>query len=87
MTTRIGCREAVERLWAYLDEELDEADHRAIDDHLAFCLRCCGELEFAREVRGAMANSTPPLPRDAQHRLERFIEELDIHDADTGVNP
>lgn len=88
MTARIGCREAVERLWAYIDEELDEVDQQAIDDHLAFCLRCCGELAFAREVRGVLSTSAPRLPDETQHRLEQFIEQLDIHDdADTGAGP
>lgn len=86
MTARIGCREAVERLWAYIDEELDEVDQQAIDDHLAFCLRCCGELAFAREVRGVLATSAPRLPGEAQGRLEAFIERLDTHD-DAGANP
>lgn len=86
MTARIGCREAVERLWAYIDEELDEVDQQAIDDHLAFCLRCCGELAFAREVRGVLATSAPRLSGEAQDRLEAFIEQLDTHD-DAGANP
>lgn len=74
----IRCREAVERLWAYLDDELDEADHRAVEEHLRFCLRCCGEVEFAREVRQVLAARTrPELPRDVRDRLERFIDGLE----------
>lgn len=74
----IRCREAVERLWAYLDDELDEAGRRAVEEHLRFCLRCCGEVEFARAVRQVLAaRSRPDLPRDVQNRLEGFIEGLE----------
>lgn len=74
----IRCRDAVERLWAYLDEELDEVDRRAVDEHLRHCLRCCGEVEFAREVRGVLATrSQPHLPSDVQARLEDFIDGLE----------
>ncbi len=74
----IRCRDAVERLWAYLDEELDEVDRRAVDEHLRHCLRCCGEVEFAREVRGVLATrSQPNLPPDVQARLEDFIDGLE----------
>ena len=46
----ISCGAAVERLWDFLDHELDDDDHRAIEAHLAFCRRCCGELEFAKHL-------------------------------------
>lgn len=73
----IGCREAVAGLWDMLDDQLDEVDQRALDRHLAWCLRCCGELAFAREVRGMLhERSTVPLPDDARHRLESFIDDL-----------
>lgn len=77
MTAPMRCREAVERLWGYLDDELDELDHEAIEQHLRFCLRCCGELAFAREVRGVLATARPHLPDDAHERLSSFIELLD----------
>jgi anti-sigma factor RsiW len=70
----IGCRDAVERLWTYLDDELDETDRQAVDEHLAFCLRCCGEVAFARELRRTLAvRSEPALPDDVRRRLEGFI--------------
>jgi anti-sigma factor (TIGR02949 family) len=78
MAPVIGCRDAVERMWAYLDGDLGEADHRSVEEHLVFCLRCCGELEFAREVRQVLATrSAVALPEDVQHRLEELIDRLD----------
>lgn len=73
----ISCREAVHRLWAYLDDELDEVDRRTVDEHLERCLRCCGEVAFAREIRTTLATrSRAELPPDVQARLEDFIRHL-----------
>jgi anti-sigma factor (TIGR02949 family) len=47
----ITCEEAVRQLWEYLDGALGEAEHEAIEQHLSFCRRCCGEAEFAEELR------------------------------------
>ncbi|WP_198586870.1 anti-sigma factor family protein [Glycomyces xiaoerkulensis] len=74
----IRCRDVVERLWAYLDGELDETDHRAIEEHLRLCVRCCGETEFADELRGVLATrSRPEMPTDVKDVLEEFIDGLD----------
>jgi mycothiol system anti-sigma-R factor len=73
----ISCGAAVERLWAFLDHELDEHDHRAVEAHLAFCKRCCGELEFAKHLRGLLTTKgAGELPAGVRARLDRFIEEL-----------
>jgi anti-sigma factor (TIGR02949 family) len=75
--TPIGCREAVRRLWDYLDHELAPDDEQALERHLAFCLRCCGELDFARELQGLLrARTDEPLPTDVQRRLDAVIDDL-----------
>jgi anti-sigma factor (TIGR02949 family) len=72
-----GCREAVRQLWEYLDHGLEVHDQRRLEDHLAFCVRCCGELAFARELRELLrARTEIPPPEDVRGRLERFIDEL-----------
>lgn len=78
MTTQMGCAEAVRRLWEYLDGGLDHADHEAVDAHLSWCRRCCGELALAEELRRLLRTKTrSAVPRDAEERLERFIDGLD----------
>lgn len=73
----IGCAEAVRRLWGLLDGDLDTADRRALDDHLAWCLRCCGELAFAREMQAMLRErSRSELPGEVRSRLEGFIDAL-----------
>jgi anti-sigma factor RsiW len=40
----IKCREAVDRLWAYLDRHLDKAEETELEEHLGVCRHCRGEL-------------------------------------------
>jgi mycothiol system anti-sigma-R factor len=73
----ISCAQAVERLWEFLDHDLADRDHQAIEAHLAFCRRCCGELEFAKHLRGLLAaKGTGELPAAVRDRLDRFIGQL-----------
>jgi anti-sigma factor (TIGR02949 family) len=73
----IPCADAVRRLWEYLDRELSPDDAAAVDEHLSFCRRCCGELEFAVELRAFLrSHAEDDLPQQVRHRLERFLEEL-----------
>jgi anti-sigma factor (TIGR02949 family) len=74
----ISCAEAVSRLWEYLDGTLDENDRKAIDEHLSFCRRCCGQAEFAQELRKFLRTSADvELPDDVRERLTATLEELE----------
>jgi mycothiol system anti-sigma-R factor len=74
----ITCEEAVRQLWEYLDGTLDEADREAIDEHLSFCRRCCGEAEFAEELRNFLRSSADlELPDDIRRRLTSTLDELE----------
>jgi mycothiol system anti-sigma-R factor len=73
----ISCSEAVNQLWAYLDGTVDQADRALVEQHLAWCRRCCGELEFARELRRVLARSARvDLPADVLRRLNQTLDEL-----------
>jgi mycothiol system anti-sigma-R factor len=73
----ISCSEAVKQLWEYLDGSVDEADRSLVEEHLSRCRRCCGELEFARELRRVLAESASvDLPADVLRRLNQTLEEL-----------
>ncbi|MEW6153996.1 MAG: zf-HC2 domain-containing protein [Actinomycetota bacterium] len=66
----ISCSEAVRQLWEFLENELPESDRAKVDEHLGACLRCCGEAEFAGELREFIAErgkdeSLPPEVRTA----------------------
>lgn len=73
----IGCSEAIKRLWEYLDGTVDVDERVLVEEHLTRCRTCCGELEFAKELRRTLAQRSPDrLPSDILHRLNRTIEEL-----------
>lgn len=74
----ITCAEAVRQLWEYLDGELPEQDRAAIEEHLGFCRRCCGEVEFAHELRGFLAKgASEEIPAEVRARLIATLDELE----------
>ncbi len=73
----IPCSEAVRQLWDYLDHAVSPEDHEKVKLHLSFCRTCCGELEFAKQLRGFLAaQSAEELPPHVRARLERFVADL-----------
>jgi anti-sigma factor (TIGR02949 family) len=73
----ISCSEAVRRLWEYLDGALDAADLALVEEHLGLCRRCCGEMEFAEELRRLLARSADvDLPVDVMLRLNQTLEDM-----------
>jgi anti-sigma factor (TIGR02949 family) len=73
----IDCYEAMRGLWEYLDGTADAIDRAQLDAHLARCRRCCGELEFAVELRCKLADCRyEELPDDARKRLTDTLEDL-----------
>jgi len=74
----IDCREAVGRMWAYLSQGLEIHDADALEDHLGVCQRCCGELEFSRQLREKVAEAgVRPLPRTVRGRIDELLADPD----------
>lgn len=74
----ISCEEAVRRLWEHLELPPSVAEQALLDAHLALCRRCCGEAEFATELRDVLQRLPPEdLPPDAARRLEKLITQLE----------
>jgi mycothiol system anti-sigma-R factor len=74
----ITCAEAVKQLWEYLDGELSDESRAAVEEHLSFCRRCCGEAEFAAELRGFLAReAAEQLPDDVRTRLLATLDEIE----------
>lgn len=74
----ISCTDAVRQLWEYLEAGLNQVDRDAVETHLAFCRRCCGEVEFADALRSFMTAAPPPeLPPAVESRLLGFLDALE----------
>jgi anti-sigma factor RsiW len=74
----ISCAEAVRELWNYLDGVVDESECAAVEEHLTVCRRCCGELEFAEELRGFLARNADEELTPAVHaRLHATLTDLE----------
>lgn len=76
----IDCREAVRRMWAYLDQELGVASVSEFETHLTTCQRCCGELEFSRHLRAVVADrqGEPPVPPELRSKIEILLADADV---------
>lgn len=73
----ITCSQAVKQLWEYLDGAIGEVDRAAIEEHLGMCKRCCGEVEFADELRNFLADhAANELPDEARLRLTSYLGTL-----------
>ena len=71
----IDCREAVARMWAYLSEGLEATDADELETHLDVCQRCCGELEFSRQLRQRVAEAeVEQMPPPVRERIVELIE-------------
>lgn len=74
----ISCTEAVRQLWEYPEQDLDANDRARVEQHLTFCKRCCGEVEFAEALRGFLRSTPrPSLPAEVETRLVGFLDTLD----------
>ncbi len=76
----ISCKEAVSQLYAYLDRHLGRVPEAAVEEHLKLCRHCCGELEFAKQVRGKLRrhSSAHEAPPEVRSRMESFLKELKV---------
>ncbi|MDR7484553.1 MAG: zf-HC2 domain-containing protein [Armatimonadota bacterium] len=74
----ITCKEAVARLWAYLDRNIGRVQEDELEGHLGLCRHCCGELEFARQLRERLKRSgaTTEIAPEVQVRLEALLARL-----------
>lgn len=74
----IDCREAVARMWAYLSQGLETHDADALEEHLGVCQRCCGELEFSRQLRERVAETgVRPIPAAVRGRIDELLANPD----------
>ena len=73
--------EAVEILAVLALDALDDDQRRAVEEHVAECPRCLGELDAWREVAGALGNSVEPVPEGLWSNIATRLYEDPQHRA------
>lgn len=79
------CGEMAERLFEYLDEELDEQTAQRVRDHLDVCAHCATRADFEQAFLLAVESASAagePLPEGLQDRVLAVLDE-----AETGEIP
>jgi anti-sigma factor (TIGR02949 family) len=72
----ISCSQAVRQLWDYVEGAVEGPQREALEEHLSVCRRCCGEVEFAEELRDFLAtHGDEGIPDDVKARLTSFLDE------------
>ncbi len=72
------CRDAVHRLYHYLDGELDDARRAAIRGHLDECLPCLEAFDFEAELRLVVqSRCREEVPPSLRERIARALAEVD----------
>jgi mycothiol system anti-sigma-R factor len=85
----IECREAVRRMWDYLERALEPTPVHELEEHLETCTRCCGELEFNRHLRTMVAErqAAPLTPPALRARVELLLRAADPAADNEGERP
>ena len=83
-----NCRDAVNRLYHYLDGELDDTRRAAIRNHLDECLPCMEVFGFESELRQVIASKCrDQVPEELRIRITRAIqyERRTVERGDRGI--
>lgn len=72
----ISCEEVIERLFDYLDRELDAETSAEIDRHLKRCHDCFSHADFERQLRERVASSgTQKAPERLRRRIRNLLKD------------
>ena len=71
------CEEVIERLFEYLDQELDSELAERIDSHLERCRDCFTRAEFEKKLRARINETTEVKAPDHLHqRVRRVLDDF-----------
>lgn len=73
MTEDMRCEEVIERLFEFLDHEIDSVTEQRISEHLAHCRACFSRAEFERRLRARIAESATATASESLRRRIRTI--------------
>lgn len=70
----ISCEEALARVFAYLDRDLDEPAHGEMERHLHRCRGCFSRTEFERRLKAQLRETgSSEAPAALQTRIGQLL--------------
>jgi anti-sigma factor (TIGR02949 family) len=79
----VDCRQALSRLFEFLDEEIDEADGDAIRQHLADCEPCLAEYDLEDHLKKLVRRSCAEhAPDQLRVRIHQQLTVLRVRGSD-----
>ena len=76
-TDMMSCEEAIERLYEYLDDELESLESERVAEHFRICQRCYPHVNFEKAFLAAVNRSQTDeaAPQDLKSRIMRALQE------------
>ena len=75
----VNCAEILERVYVFIDAELDDADSTQIQQHLDECGPCLREVDLDRMVKALVARScTERAPVELRQRVMFSIRQVQV---------
>jgi mycothiol system anti-sigma-R factor len=70
------CQEAVDKLYEYLDREIDDITAAQIEKHLDLCRLCCDHFEFEKKMKGLVQESCvqQKAPSILKNKIRKALE-------------
>lgn len=86
MEPMLSCEDVMDRLWEYLDGELDPETAGKVEKHLEVCQRCFPQYDFRRAFKELLSHSGEgTVPPQLQRRVfEALLEEDRVAGVGTG---
>jgi len=71
----ISCEDALRQLLDYLHHDLDEHDHRQLEEHLRTCHSCFSRAEFEKRLEARLAEMGQQAPSgELKQRIRKLLE-------------
>jgi len=73
------CSEVLERMFFFIDNELEDADYAEIQHHLDECAPCLQKYDLERKVKALVARSCPEhAPASLRERVLLSIRQVQV---------
>ncbi|MFH2056104.1 MAG: zf-HC2 domain-containing protein [bacterium] len=73
----MNCREALQKLYDYLDKELVDSEREKLEQHLEFCSDCLKKFNLEKSVQEAIKARLAQQHHDVEPLKARVLSELD----------